>query len=120
MKKATSKNIEHFLNLQQTYTTSLCSHINTIYAKPVQLEKQIQSHCLYLHSQTDSVQINTPEYDSDINSQIDTLPDLQSHAKNNQKGPTPATGDSEDPESPQGTNRTDPQPEPVQNPAEYS
>ena len=98
LKTATSKNIDQFqeaINLQKMYTTSLCSHINTIYAKLVQLERQIQTHCLYPHSQTDSVQINTPEYNSDIDSQIDTLPDLQ-------------------------TNRTDFEPESVQNPAEYS
>ena len=96
LKKATSKNNEQYqdaINLQQMYTTSLCSHVNTIYAKPVQLEKQIQTHCLYPHSQTDSVQINAPEYDSDIDGQIDTLPDLQSHAENNQEEPTPDTGD---------------------------
>ena len=36
LKKVTSKNIENLhniINLQQTYTTSLCSHINTIYTK---------------------------------------------------------------------------------------
>ena len=50
LKKATLKNIEQFqdaINLQQTYTTSLCSHVNNIYAKLVKLEKQIQTHCLY-------------------------------------------------------------------------
>ena len=123
LKKATSKNIEQFqdaINLQQTYTTSLCSHVNNIYAKLVQLEKQIQTHCLYPYSQTDSIQNNAPEYDSDIDNQINTLPDLQSHAKNNQEEQTPITGDSEDPELPQDTNRTDPQPESVQNPEEYS
>ena len=53
LKKATSENIENLkeaVNLQQTYTTSLCSHINTIYTKLVQLQKQIQTHCLYPHS----------------------------------------------------------------------
>ena len=123
LKKATSKNIEQFqeaINLQQTYTTSLCSHINAIYAKLVQLENQIQSHFLYPHSQTDSVQINAPEYDSDIDGQIDTLPELQSHVKNNQEEPTSATGDSEGPKLPQDTNGMDPQSESVQNPAEYS
>ena len=123
LKKATSKNIDQFqeaINLQQTYTTSLCSHVNTIYAKLVQLGRQIQTHCLYPHSQTDSVQINAPEYDSDINSNIDTLPDLQSHAEHNQEKPTPTTGDSEDPEHSQDTNRADFEPVSVQNPAEYS
>ena len=77
LKKATLKNIEQFqdtVNLQQMYITSLCGHVNTIYAKLVQLEKQIQTHCLYSHSQTDSVQINAPAYDSDIDGQTDTLP----------------------------------------------
>ena len=78
LKKATSKNIENphvAINLQQTYTTSLCSHINTIKTKLVQLDKQIQTHCLYPHSQTDSVQINASEYDSDIDGHTDTLLD---------------------------------------------
>ena len=42
LKKATSKNIENLqeaVNLQQTYTTSLCGHINSIYAKLVQLNR---------------------------------------------------------------------------------
>ena len=114
MKKATSKNIEQFqdaINLQQMHITFLCSHINTIFAKLAQLENQIQTNCLYPQSQRDSVQINAPEYDSDIDNQIDTLPDLQLHAKNNQEEPTPATGDSEDPKLSQDTNKTDPQPE---------
>ena len=102
------------------YTTSLCSHINTIYTKLAQLEKQIQTHCLYPHSQTDFVQINAPEYDSDIDGQLDTLPDLQSHAKNNQEEPTPTTDDPEDVKLSQDTNKTDFESESVQNPAEYS
>ena len=60
-----------------------------------------------------------PEYNSDINGRKDTLPDLQSHAKNNQEEPTPTTDDSEDPELTQDTNRTKLEPESVQNPAEY-
>ena len=49
LKKATSKNIENLqeaINLQQTYTTSLCSHINSIYAKLVQIDRQVKTHCL--------------------------------------------------------------------------
>ena len=44
LKKATSKNIENLqeaVNLQQTYATSLCSHINSIYTKLAQLDRQI-------------------------------------------------------------------------------
>ena len=98
LKKATSKNIKNLhdaTNLQQTYTTSLCNHINTIYTKLAQLDKQIQTHCLYPHSQTDLVQINAPEYNSNIDGQIDTLPDIQlqvlSHAKNTEEDSAPVT-----------------------------
>ena len=73
LKKATSKNIENLhdtINLQQTYTTSLCSHVNAIYSKLAQLDRQSQTHCLYPHSQTHSVQIYAPEYNSDIVKQI--------------------------------------------------
>ena len=47
LKNATSKNIENLhnaINVQQTYITSLCSHINTIYTKLAQLDKQIHTH----------------------------------------------------------------------------
>ena len=71
------------------HTTSLCSHINSIYTKLAQLDRQIQTHCLYPHSQSDLVQLNAPEYDSDIDDQTDILPDIQpqalSHAKNTEE-----------------------------------
>ena len=128
LKKATSKNIENLhdtISLQQTYTTSLCSHINTIYTKLAQLDKQIQTHCLYSHSQTDLVQINAPEYDSEINSQIDTLPDIQpqvpSHAENTEEDSAPVTANSEEYSAlPQDSDRFESQSKSVQNPAEYS
>ena len=92
LKKATSKNIKNLqdtINLQQTYTTSLCSHINSIYTKLAQLDRQIQTHCLYPHSQSDSVQLNALEYDSDIDGQTELLLDIQpsvsSHAKNTEE-----------------------------------
>ena len=52
LKKATSKNIENLqeaIKLQQAYTTALCGHINSIYVKLVQLDRQVQMHCLYPH-----------------------------------------------------------------------
>ena len=58
--------------------------------------------------------------DLDINGQIGTLPDLQSHTENNQEEPIPITGNLEDSELSQDTNRTNFEPESVQNPAEYS
>ena len=113
LKKATSKNIENLhkaINLQQTYTTSLCSHVNTIYTKLAQLEKQIQTHCLYPHSQTDAVQINAPEYDLDINGQIDIQPQALSHAENTEEDSAPVTANFKEYSAlPQDSNRFEPQ-----------
>ena len=67
-KEATScsvQNIQTSLGIQQTYSSTICSHVNNIYNKLSELQKHIQHHCLYPH-QTDTVQINTPEYDLGI------------------------------------------------------
>ena len=71
------ENLQEAINLQQTYTTSLCGHVNSIYAKMAQLDRQVKMHCLYSHFESDVVQINAPEYDSDIDGQTDLLPDIQ-------------------------------------------
>ena len=68
LKEATScnmQNIQTSLGIQQTYSSTLCFHINNIYNKLSELQKHIQHHCMYPH-QTDTVQINAPEYDPDI------------------------------------------------------
>ena len=59
------QNIQTSLNIQQTYSSTLCTHVNNIYNRLSELEKQIQHHCMYQH-QTDTVQIIAPEYDLDI------------------------------------------------------
>ena len=44
LKEATSQNIQNFqtsLNLQQTYSSSLCSHVNNRYSKLSELQRQI-------------------------------------------------------------------------------
>ena len=67
LKEATSCNVQNIqtsLGMQQTYSSTLCSHVNNIYNKLSKLQKHIQHHCMYPHSNT--VQINTPEYDPDI------------------------------------------------------
>ena len=109
----TSKNIENLqeaINLQQTYTTSLCGHVSSIYAKLAQLDRQVQKHCLYPHPQLDVVQINAPEYNSDIDGQTDLLPDIQpstashtactaevsSHGKNIEEHTAPVTTNSKE------------------------
>ena len=66
--EATSWNVQNIwtsLNIQQTYSSTLCTHVNNIYNRLSELQKQIQHHCIYPH-QTDTVQINAPEYDLDI------------------------------------------------------
>ena len=68
LKEATScnmQNIQTSLGIQQTYSTTLCSHVNNIYNKLSELQKHIQHHCMYPH-QSDTVQINALEYDPDI------------------------------------------------------
>ena len=128
LKKATSKNIENLhdaINLQQTCTTSLCSHVNSIYTKLAQLDRQIQTHCLYPHSQTDLVQPNALEYDSDIDGQTNILPDIQpqalSNAESTEEDSVPVTADSKEYSVfPQDSNRFESQSKSVQNPAEHS
>ena len=64
LKKATLKNVQNIqeaVQSQQAYTTALCSHINSLYTKLAQIDKQVQIHCLYPHPQSDVVQLNTPE-----------------------------------------------------------
>ena len=68
LKEATSRNIENFqtsLNLQQTYSSSLCSHVNNIYNKLAELQRQIGHHDLHMNS-GHMVQIEAPDFDPDI------------------------------------------------------
>ena len=68
LKEATLQNIQNIqtsLNLQQTYSSSLCSHVNNIYSKLSELQKQIQHHRMYMN-QGDTVQIEAPNFDPDI------------------------------------------------------
>ena len=80
LKKATSKNIQNIQEVvqsQQTYTTVLSGHINTLYTKLVHLDKQVQIHCLYPHPQSDVIQLNAPDYDPDIDRGLDPATDIQ-------------------------------------------
>ena len=131
LKKATSKNIENLqeaIQSQQAYTTALCGHINSLYTKLVQLSRQVQTHCLYPHPQSDVVQLNAPEYDLDINGQPDPVTDIQSpialckasttqqslNAENIKEDTVPDTDNSEQyTASSPDTNRPESQPPPV-------
>ena len=138
LKKATSKSIENLheaVNLQQTYTTSLYSHVNLIYSKLAQLDRQIQTHCLYAHSQSDMVKLIAPEYDSNIDGQTELLIDIQpsasshtenteeasSHAENTAEDPAPVTANSKEHSTlPQDSDRLESQSQPVPNSPEHS
>ena len=67
LREATSQNIQNSqtsLNLQQMYSSLFCYHVNNIYSKLSELQKQIQHHRMYMN-QGDTVQIEAPEFDPD-------------------------------------------------------
>ena len=81
LKEATSRNVENFqtsLNLQQTYSASLCSHMNNIYNKLAELQRQIQHHDLHMNS-GDMIQIEAPDFDLDIDDVSPTTIDQESN-----------------------------------------
>ena len=68
LKETTSRNIKNFqtsLNLQQTYSSPLCLHVNNIYSKLSELQRQIQNHHMHMN-QGDTIQIEAPEFNPDI------------------------------------------------------
>ena len=99
LKEATSKNVENFhtsLNLQQTYSTSLCSHVNNIYNKLAELQWQIQHRDPHMNS-GDMIQIEAPDFDPDIDDISPTTIDQESNNLLIQGTalPTPKTTESE-------------------------
>ena len=74
----THKNVENFqtsLNLQQTYSAALASHINNIYHKI--LEIQQLPHPTQHMNTGDVIQIDAPEFDPDI----DGRPPMKGHGE---------------------------------------
>ena len=72
LKEATCKNVENFqtsLNLQQTYSVALCSHINNIYHKISEIQQQLPHPTKHMNS-GDIIQIDTPDFDPDINGRL--------------------------------------------------
>ena len=68
LKEATRKNVENFqssLNLQQTYSAALCSHINNIYNKLVEIQQQFTHSNQHMNT-GDVIQIEAPDFDPDI------------------------------------------------------
>ena len=99
LKEATSRNVKNFqtsLNLQQTYSSSPCSHVNNIYSKLSELQRQIQNQHTHMN-QGDTVQIKAPDFDPDIDGvsspSMDEIPNkLLIHGKSS---PTPAITETE-------------------------
>ena len=99
LKEATSKNVGNFqssLSLQQTYSASLCSHVNNIYNKLVELQWQIQHHDLRMNL-GDTIQIEAPDFDPDIDDIFPTTIDQESNNPLAQGSvtPTPKTAEQE-------------------------
>ena len=68
LKESTHKNIENFqssLNLQQMYSTALCSHVNNIYNKLVEIQQQLPHSNPHMNT-GDVIQIEAPDFDPDI------------------------------------------------------
>ena len=101
----------------------------------MQLNRQVQTHCLYSHPQSDIVWINALEYDSHIDWQTDLLPDIQqsaashtacteealSHVENIEEDTVPVTTNSkEHPAFLPNSNRLKPQSQPVPDSTHHS
>ena len=90
MKEATQKNIENFqssLSLQQTYSASLCSHVNNIYNKLAELQWQLQHRDPHMNI-GDTIQIEVPDFDPNIDDISPTTIDQESNNPVTQGSPT--------------------------------
>ena len=91
LKEATQKNIENFqssLNLQHTYSTSLCSHVNNVYNKLAEIQWQIQHHDPHMNF-GDIIQIEVPDFDPDIDEVLPTTSDQETDDPVTQGSVTP-------------------------------
>ena len=91
LKEATLKNIENFqssLNLQQTYSASLCSHVNNIYNKLAELQWQLHHPDPHMNT-GDTIQIEVPDFDPDIDELLLTTMDEDTNDPVTQGSVTP-------------------------------
>ena len=68
LKEATHKNVENFqssLNLQQTHSVALCSHVNNIYNKLAEIQQQLLHSNQHMNT-GDVIQIEAPDFDPNI------------------------------------------------------
>ena len=74
LKEVTCKNIENFqtsLNLQQTYSVALCSHVNNIYHKILEIQRQLPHSTQHMNT-GNVIQIDTPDFKPDIDEGLPT------------------------------------------------
>ena len=74
LKEATCKNVENFqtsLNLQQTYSVALCSHVNNIYHKILEIQQQLPHSAQHMNT-GDVIQIEALDFDPDIDEGLPT------------------------------------------------
>ena len=98
--------------VDMSYMTVLSGHINTLYTKLAHLDKQVQIDCIYPHPQSDVMQLNAPDYNSDIDGDPDPVTDVQLlNAKSGKEDTSTGTPKSEDHTTiPPITNRPEYQP----------
>ena len=74
LKEATRRNVENFqtlLNLQQTYSVALCSHVNNIYHKILEIQQQLPHPTQHMNT-GDVIQIDALDFDPDIDGGLPT------------------------------------------------
>ena len=73
-KEAIHKNVKNFqtlLNLQLTYSVALCSHVNNIYHKILEIQQQLPHLAQHMNT-GDVIQINALDFDPDIDGGLPT------------------------------------------------
>ena len=71
MTRKNVKNFQTLLNLQQTYSVALCSHINNIYHKILEIQQQLPHSAQHMNT-GDVIQINVPDFDPNIDEGLPT------------------------------------------------
>ena len=74
LKEVTRKNVENFqtlLNLQQTYSAALCSHINNIYHKISEIQRQLPHSTQHMNT-GNVIQINMLNFNPDMDEGLPT------------------------------------------------
>ena len=86
LKEATRKNVGNFqssLNLQQTYSVALCSHVNNIYNKLVEIQQQLPHSAQHMNT-GDVIQIEAPDFDPNIDKALPIPTDQNTDYKETQ------------------------------------